>query len=270
MCNTPHEFGSSSLAQKALHQDKFATLSDCHSALDAIEPEPMSSVFGILGRRRKEALEVPKIFCISFQRTGTTSVGRFFEDHGYPVGTWQVTAANEWSLHWFKGDYERIFSSPDFQRCQVFEDGPWGGNEFYKFLFHRFPDARFVHLVRPADKWFDSMVSHSNGLTLGNTHRHAYLYDRLEEYHALGDLSGAYTSMLDNLLPLAEKHRAHYEAIYTSANREIRLFFDRFGTDRLFRGELTDPDLWERMGAFFKIPVKEGYGVHANASQPQS
>ena len=227
----------------------------------------MSSVLGMFSRGKKESIVGPKIFCISFQRTGTTSVGRFFEDHGYTVGTWHVTASNEWALHWFKGDYERIFSSPDFQRCQVFEDAPWGGTEFYKVLFHRFPDARFVHLVRPADKWFNSMVSHSQGRTLGNTHRHSCIYDRKDEFHSLGDLSGAYTSELDNLLPLTEAHRAHYVAIYKGANREVRLFFDRFGKDRLFRGELTQDDLWQRMGAFFNIPVKSSYSVHVNESR---
>ena len=38
-----------------------------------------------------------KIFCISFQRTGTTSVGQFFKDHGYLVATNPVSRANDWA-----------------------------------------------------------------------------------------------------------------------------------------------------------------------------
>ena len=74
-----------------------------------------------------------------------------------------------------EGDHERIFRSPEFNRYQVFEDDPWWISDFYKVLFHRFPDARFVILERDADRWFDSMVSHSKGHTLGNSHLHAQI-----------------------------------------------------------------------------------------------
>ena len=208
----------------------------------------------------------PKIFCISFQRTGTTSVGVFFHDHGFPVATWGTALSNKWIASWFSGDHERIFSSPDFKQCQVYEDVPWGGTDFYKVLFHRFPDARFILVERSPEKWFDSMVSHSNGKTLGNTHRHACIYNREDEFHALGRLENIYTEEIDNLLPLNESHRAHYQAIYTARNREARLFFEHHGKERLFTGRLEDADLWKKLGSFFSIPVKEGYRAHANAS----
>ena len=118
----------------------------------------------------------PKIFCISVQRTGTTSVGQFFRQHGFRVCTWDVSHKNEWSNSWLKGDYNAIFKSKDFAVNQVFEDDPWWCNDFYKVLFHRFPQAKFVMLERDSDKWFDSMVKHSRGKTLGNTHRHAIIY----------------------------------------------------------------------------------------------
>lgn len=226
----------------------------------------MRSLFNSAKRQVPSEGSGKKIFCISFQRTGTTSVGRFFHEHGFVVAPWQTAKANEWIASWFKGDHERIFSSADFQRCQVFEDVPWGGNDFYKVLFHRFPDARFILLERDPKKWFDSMVSHSNGRTLGNTHRHAHIYRREEEFHALGQLKGLYTEEIDNLLPLNETHRAHYQSIYTTMNREAWMFFEVHGKERLFRGTLEDPELWKKMGAFFGVFVKEGYSVHVNAS----
>jgi hypothetical protein len=212
----------------------------------------------------------PKVFCISFQRTGTTSVGKFFADHGRAVATWHVSRSNEWSLAWFKGDHEQIFCSADFSRHQVFEDDPWWLSDFYKVLFHRFPDARFVLLERDADRWFDSMVSHSKGRTLGNTHRHAQIYDRGEEYAALSGGPGLYSNTIDNLLPLDERHREHYKRIYNDRNREVHLFFERFGPERLFHGRLEDPTIWKRMGEAFGIQVAETYTVHANASAARS
>ncbi len=106
------------------------------------------------------------------------------------------------------------------------------------------------------------------GRTLGNTHRHANTYDRKDEFFELGDLTNVYSGVVDNLLPLNETHRDHYEAIYKGRNREVKLFFDLFGPGRLFKGELNDPDLWKKMGAFFSIQVSDGYAVHANASRP--
>lgn len=216
------------------------------------------------------AKPLPKIFCISFQRTGTTSVGRFFADHGYQVATWPLSYKNQWSLSWFSGDHERIFQHPDFMGHQVFEDDPWWLGDFYKVLFHRFPDARFVLLERDADRWFDSMVSHSKGRTLGNTHRHANIYGRAAEFAALEGTPGRYTADIDNLLPLDESHRAHYTRIYTDRNREIHWFFERFGQERLFHGRLEDPAIWQRMGEAFGIRVAPSYTVHANASAPRS
>ena len=106
-----------------------------------------------------------KVFCISYQRTGTTSVGRFFSDHGLKVATYKVNRNNGWTESWFRGDYEAIFRSDDFGIYDIFEDDPWWCLEFYKFLFYRFPDALFVHFQRDADRWFESMIRHSNGAT---------------------------------------------------------------------------------------------------------
>lgn len=208
-----------------------------------------------------------KIFCISFQRTGTTSVGKFFMDHGYKVATWSVSRRNKWTLSWFKGDYETIFNSKDFKASQVFEDDPWWCLDFYKILFHRYPKAKFVLLERDANEWYDSMIKHSNGKTLGNTHRHSFIYGRLSEYYLEDqDKKSAYTHELDNLLPLNEDLREHYIKIYRERIEEVKLFFRIHDSDRLLYGRLEDPKIWYKMGHFFKLKVGEGYNVHENAS----
>src|SRR5690554_6122442 len=99
-----------------------------------------------------KAFSQPKIFCISVQRTGTTSVGQFFREHNYRVATWTISRRNDWTVKWFKGDYENIFNSFDFKTSQVFEDDPWFCLDFYKVLFHRFPNSKFVLVERDADK----------------------------------------------------------------------------------------------------------------------
>ena len=114
-----------------------------------------------------------KIFCISFQRTGTTSVGNFFKEHGFNVQGYKKEISRKWSFLYYQGDYEAIFEDIDFKKNQVFEDNPWWLGDFYKYLYHRFPRAKFLLLTRDPDKWFDSMLNHSKRKTLGNTFLHS-------------------------------------------------------------------------------------------------
>ncbi len=208
-----------------------------------------------------------KIFCISFQRTGTASTGQFFVDHGYSVATWAVGKRNQWSVRWLEGDYSAITQSMDFRFHQVFEDDPWWCDDFYKYIYHQVPGSRFVLLERDADKWFDSMMRHSDKKTLGNTHLHANLYRREAEVHACEHaLRNAYTNDFDKLLPLEEQHREHYKNIYVSRVKEIKLFFERHDSSRAFIGSLDDKQVWIKLGRFFGFDVVEGYGVHRNNS----
>lgn len=208
----------------------------------------------------------PKIFCISFQRTGTTSVGKFFSEHNFNVATNPISRKNDWTLKWFKGDYESIFKSLDFKLHQVFEDDPWWCQDFYKVLYHRFPNSKFILFERSPDKWFDSMKSHSRGKTLGNTYRHSKLYRREQEYYNL-NIEKFYSREIDNLLPLTEENRIHYTEIYRLRIREIKEFFHEFDNRRLLYARLEDPNKWQKVGRFFKINVKQGYEIHANKTK---
>ncbi len=209
----------------------------------------------------------PKIFCLSLQRTGTTSVGQFFKDHGFRVATWVVSRNNDFTTKWFKGDYESIFNSRAFKINQVFEDDPWWCSDFYKVLFHRFPKSKFVMLERNPDKWFDSMVKHSRGKSLGNTHLHATIYQRLYELNKSEfENVNRYTSKIDNLLTLEEKHREHYVQFYKNRNNEVKDYFDFFGNNRLVTINLEDPKKWQVIGSFFDVDVDSSYEAHSNNS----
>lgn len=210
-----------------------------------------------------------KIFCISFQRTGTTSVGGFFRDHGFKVAGYEYARSMKWSEQRFTGNIEAIFKSEEFKNHRVFEDNPWWELDFYKILYHRFPNSKFILFTRDPDKWFDSMISHSEGKTLGNTFRHSKLYRREIEYFNLYPNRDNYKNIkvIDNLLDLNELHRTHYQEIYTVRNREIIEFFSFFDRSRLIHLELEDTYKWQKLGEFFGIKVKENYTLHLNKSK---
>lgn len=209
-----------------------------------------------------------KIFCISYQRTGTTSVGQFFEDFGYKVARYDNKRSTEWSALRFKGDYEHIFNSKSFKQNQVFEDNPWWELDFYKVLFQRFPNSKFILLTRNPDKWFDSMMNHSNGKTLGNTFMHSRLYGREEEFYDKFPKMNYYATLdsIDNLLELNENHREKYTSIYNLRNKEVLDFFNAFSQNSLFTCSLEDRAKWSKLGRFFDIKVPEDYEVHMNKS----
>lgn len=211
-----------------------------------------------------------KIFCVSMQRTGTTSVGQFFKNHNYRVADWGISHKNKWSYSWEQGDFETIFNSRDFKDKQVFEDAPWWLPEFYKVLFHRFPNAKFILFTRNEDAWFNSMMSHSGGKILGNTKRHCKVYRREEDFYNLFpnqikrlEYSG---KNIDNLLEL-KGFEEHYKGIYRIQNKEIKDFFAKNAPDSLFTCELEDSEKWKKLSNFMNIKRSDNFDVHENQSK---
>jgi len=212
----------------------------------------------------------PRVFCLSMQRTGTTSVGRFFRDMGFQWAGWPADEKNGWSSSWNDGDYEAIFASEDFRAANAFEDSPWWSPGFYRVLFHRFPNARFVLFERDPDAWFRSMVSHSGGDVIGDTEGHCRVFRRELEYFELLT-SGTFDREAENRVsgPKTMKlagHEAHYKALYRLHGLDVRDFFARVRPEVLFATRLEEPDKWQTLGAFLNVRVPDGYDAHENPS----
>ena len=210
-----------------------------------------------------------KIFCISMQRTGTTSVGGFFKHYNYYTMGWPQCVKNDWHRLWYNGNYEKIFSSWDFKTGQVFEDSPWWHPEFYKVLFHRFPKSKFILLTRDPDKWFASMVSHSSGNVLGGPIRHCKIYRREWDFYSLFDtdsISSKSGESVNKEMNLAEKEQ-HYKEIYTLHNKEVIDFFNEFSPNSLFTCRIEDKQKWVKLGNFVGIDVHSDFEVHLNKSK---
>ena len=62
-----------------------------------------------------------RIFCLSIQKTGTTSFGDFFVHFGYPVVRSNLSQLRNWNAYWFLGYHKLIFWDPVFRNYQVFE-----------------------------------------------------------------------------------------------------------------------------------------------------
>jgi len=204
-----------------------------------------------------------RVFVISIQRTGTTSTGHFLRQVGYPTAGWKESHRNDWGGRFFNGDYEKIFKSLDFRINRAFEDGPWFNPYIYRLVFHRFPGSRFILFERDPEKWFQSMLSHSNKRTLGITHRHCEMYRRESEYYE--KLDNGDEVPFENGLQLSGC-KDHYIEMYNLYNRKAKDFFNENGKERLFVGKLEDDEKWEKLAEFLGVEHAGG-DVHRNKTE---
>ena len=219
--------------------------------------------------RRLQWNGTTRYFCISMQRTGTTSVGQFLQKNGIPTAVWSVSHSEKWSKHWYNKEYDKIFKSFTFLSYQAFEDNPWWYPEFYKTLYNKYPKAKFILFTRDSERWFQSMVNHSNGKNPGNTKIHSVIYQREKEYNELVNNLKDYDSdnldNIDNLLDL-KGHKDHYIKIYEQRNKKIISFFNENDSYRLFHCQLEDENKWEKLALFIGVPY-QGEEIHENKSE---
>ena len=211
----------------------------------------------------------PRVFVLSFQRTGTKSQGQFLRELGFPVASWRTCRRNAWEITALAGNYEKILKSRDFLLNKGFEDDPWWHPDLYKYLYWRLPKARFIFLSRDPDDWFDSMLRHSPGRVLGFTHLHCTIYRRLEEFEKVREETGLFDASVWNGLPLEERHREGYIKVYQDYQRELRNFVEYVdpGRERFFLGRLEDPGVWNEMARFLGQGVQEKLHFHVHRSK---
>ncbi len=219
-------------------------------------------------RRKHNWKGKSRIFCLSMQRSGTTSVGDFFKHFAYPTSGYSKDRSDYWSKCWYDGDFETIFKSKEFLSYQVFEDNPWWNPDFYKVLYNRFPNSKFILMYRNSDDWFNSMLSHSEGNTLGNTKRHCKIYRREIEFYDHLDYREDFNPKelgVDNLMKLDGLEES-YKRLYELHNREVIDFFRLKDPEALFYCNLYDKNKWYKLGNFIGINVSNDFEVHSNQS----
>ena len=198
-----------------------------------------------------ERCKRPKVFCLSMQRSGTTSVGNWLEAHGFRRAGWPLSFRMGWTRAWMNDDYEAIFTCPAFLQTDAFEDDPWWCPGFYRVLATRFADARFVLLTRDPGVWFDSLCHHSGGLNPGQTDIHARIYGRTGELESMIENHPGLDPAAFNLLSITE-HAEHYQSIYRSHTADVRRFFATM-PHRLFTGELASPSTFDELCDFLGV-----------------
>ena len=210
-----------------------------------------------------------KIFCLSMQRSGTTSVGQFFEQWGLKHATQPLSRDRQWSRHWYNGNFDAIFSDPVFQEHEVFEDSPFWFPDFYKYVYHRVPGSKFILLHRDPDSWFKSMVRHSQGFTPGRSDIHAKVYRREDDLRWLTEHIPGFERGPSRGMTLFDK-ASHYKAHYVRHNIEVQSFFENNAPDALFCAKLSDPEVWKKMAEWLRLPITKNVELYSHAHRAKS
>lgn len=93
-----------------------------------------------------------KVFCVGFQKTGTTSLGYALHLLGYRVaGSTQIDRSPPYDRL-----AERAMSMTVY--FDAFQDMPWA--LFYKEFDKAYPKAKFILTLRDPDAWHRSMTKH--------------------------------------------------------------------------------------------------------------
>lgn len=178
-----------------------------------------------------------KIFCIGFQKTGTSSLRDALRRLGYSVSG---VFGRDLSLEELRDTYvERGLAI--VEKFDAVEDMPWP--LMFRELDVRFPDSKFILSVRETDAWFRSIDGH-----FGETH---------SVLHQLTYGKDA---------PCPRGHEARYREVYEAHNRAVREYFADRPRDLLVM-DLAAGDGWTELGNFLgRADVPSGPFVHTNST----
>lgn len=194
----------------------------------------------------------PKVFCVGFNKTGTTSLTQTLKTFGYKLG--KQSAAEALLYDWAKRDFKNIIAY--CRSGNAFQDIPFSLPDTYQALDVAFPKSRFILTVRNSgDAWFKSLQQfHQKSFNAGNP---------IEEQHLANAAYQHKGWMLDCMrlvfdypnTPLYDKDA--YIRIYEQHNaRIINYFKDR--PDDLLVLNLSEPDAYNKLRLFLGLPPDGG------------
>lgn len=96
-----------------------------------------------------------KVFCIGFNKTGTTTIERTFKEHGFLIN--DQGGASGFIDDWAKRDFKAIINyCKDYE---AFQDFPFSFPFTYIALDFAFPKSKFILTVRDSpEQWYKSIT----------------------------------------------------------------------------------------------------------------
>lgn len=177
-----------------------------------------------------------KVFCIGFQKTGTSSLRDALKLLGYEVAG---VFGRDVKLAELKSRYVEI-GLKIANRFDAVQDMPWP--LMYRELDTAFPGSKFILTVRDTDRWYSSIAGHF----------------RASPYHLQQLTYG-------DDAPAPVGHEARYRQVYEAHNAAVVAYFaDR--PDDLLVMRLEDGDGWEKLCPFLGHPAPDTPFMRTNST----
>ncbi len=169
----------------------------------------------------------PKVFCVGFQKTGTTSLHAALTTLGYRTAAviGDDLSADELSARGAKLCVETA------RRFDAVQDMPWP--VFFRELDAAYPKSKFVLTVRDAEGWFQSIDGHFGDR---ESEMQAFVYGR------------------DAAAPHGNRQR--YIDVFNRHNAMVRAHFADRPND-LLEMDLAAGDGWAELCGFLGAPVPQ-------------
>ena len=185
-----------------------------------------------MSRRRSDQ---PRVFCIGWHKTGTSSLGHALNQLGYTVLGCRLDMVHPLRQ---ENMSEVVSLAGEFDALQ---DVPWAA--LYRDLDQAYPGSRFILTEREEQSWLHSALRHFNATDIP---LHAWLYGE-------GVMRGNEQLYID-------RYRRH--------NREVREYFTE-RPEELLVLDFAQGDGWSELCEFLGEPAPNRAFPHANKG-PQS
>lgn len=181
-------------------------------------------------------MQSPKIFCIGFHKTGTTSLATALEILGYRVTGPNGIHDPNIAQNVLPMAYELV------NQFDAFQDNPWP--ILYKKLDKKYPGSKFILTLRNPESWIKSQVKHFGRR---KTHMRKWIYG-----------AGCPKGNEDIYLKRFKKH-----------NAEVRHYFENRPDDLLIMN-LAKGDGWDELCDFLNKDIPEREFPHVNTSMERA
>ena len=202
-----------------------------------------------------------KIFCIGYNKTGTTTLETLLKLYGYILPNQQDQTARL-AKSMLQADYTDFSSF--CERYDAFQDLPFSQANTYVAADALFPNSKFILTERDSGQWFKSMLNfHTKKYGINDfrnlteddvVKKFVYLYPGFEHASISRMLSKFHqnqrTIMWEKLFD-----RDYYIDIYERRNEEIKRYFMN-APDKLLVIDITNERDTSRICEFLNIPIK--------------
>jgi len=169
----------------------------------------------------------PKIICVGFQKTGTTSLKWALKALGYSV----AGNRSKLLLPILRNDWTKVLGI--LKKYDAVEDNPWA--IIYRQIDHMVPGCKFILTYRDPESWFRSVKRYFRR-RYSSAPMHEWIYGRDKGFIAI--------------------HKENTISIYNQHIRGIRAYFqDR--PDDLLEIDITKGEKWETLCHFLGCDIPE-------------